>query len=48
MILTYPWPKNLYELLDPNQGYNHVKYERPPLNSTSENMSIMSLEYVQK
>ena len=41
MILTYLWPRNkikvikfgMYELLDPRQGYNHVKFERPPLSS---------------
>ena len=48
-----------YELPDPNQGYDHEKFERPPLNSVrqkadvkvfvkSENMSIISLEYVKK
>ena len=46
-----------YELLDPKQGYNHAKFEKPSLNSVhqktnvktlvkSENMSIISLEYV--
>ena len=46
------------ELLDPEQGYNHTKFERPPVNSVcqranikvlviSENMSMTSLEYVQ-
>ena len=48
-----------YELLGPEQGYDHTKFERPPINSIcqkanikvfvkSGNMSIISLEYVQK
>ena len=48
-----------YDLLDPEQGYNHAKFEQPPLNSVcqkanikvfikSENTSIISLGYVQR
>ena len=64
MILTYLWPWNkvkvmTYESLDPKQGHNHAKFERPPWKSVhqkanvkvfvnSENMSIISLEYDQK
>ena len=50
-----PWQ----ELLDPKQGSNQKQFERPPLNHVhqranfqvlvkSENMSIISLKYVQK
>ena len=46
-------------MLDPEQGYNHAQFERPPLYSVrqksnvkvsviSENTSIISLEYVQQ
>ena len=46
-------------MLDPKQGYNHAKFEIPSLHSVhqkgnikasvnSENMSIISLEYVQE
>ena len=46
-------------MLAPEPGYTYAKFERPPLNSVcpkpkvkgsvkSENMSIISLEYVQK
>ena len=65
MSLTYRWPWNKVKvikpgvLLDPEQDYNHTKFERPPFNSVcqkaniknfvnSENMSIISPEYVQK
>ena len=60
MILTYLWPsgqdhQTWYEL----PGYNHAKFERLPLNCVhqkanskvfvkSENISILSLEHVQK
>ena len=48
-----------YELVNPKQGYNHAKFERPSLNSVhqkvnvngfvkSENTSVISLEYVHK
>ena len=48
-----------YELAEPEQGINHAKFKRPPLNSVSnkanvkvtvksENTSIISNKYVQK
>ena len=48
-----------YELLDPKQGYNNTKFEKPRLNSVGEkaddevfvnlrNTPIISLEYVRK
>ena len=48
-----------YELVDPKQSYNNAKFEKPRSNSVhkkandkvfvkSGNMSIISLEYVQK
>ena len=48
-----------YELVDPKQGSNTAKFEKPCLNSVGEknkdkvsvksgNMSIISLKYVQK
>ena len=48
-----------YELVDPKQGYNNAKFEKPRLNSVCEkvsdkvfvksgNMTVISLEYVQK
>ena len=65
MNLTYLWPWNtvkvitLYEWLDPEQGYNDAKFQRPLLDvvcqkaviygfALSENVSVVSLEYVQK
>ena len=41
MSLTYLWLWNSqshqtwYELLDPEQGYNHAKFEGPPININS-------------
>ena len=48
-----------FELVDPRQGYNNAKFEKPSLNSVFEkandtvfvksgNMSIISLKYVRK
>ena len=28
-----PSPETFHKLLDPEQGYNHAKFERPPVNS---------------
>ena len=49
----------MYAPVDPKQGYNHAKFERPCVKCVpkeanvkvfvkSENMSIISLEYMQK
>ena len=32
-----------FELLDPQKGYNHAKFERPPLNSVCEKPTIKIL-----
>ena len=29
-----------YDLLDPEQGYNHTKFEKPPLNSVHQNANV--------
>ena len=58
MSMTYLW-QIWYDLLNPDQGYDHAKFERNSMNSVhqkanikvlvkSEKMSIISLEYVQK
>ena len=66
MFLIYLWSWNKVQShqtwngpLDTEQGYNHAKFERPPLYSVPqnaygkvfvklENMSIISLDYLQK
>ena len=46
MILTYLWSWNSqgyqtwYKLLDPNQGYDHAKFERPALNSVQQKANV--------
>ena len=32
-----------YELVDPKQGYNHAKFERPPLNSVRQKTNMKDL-----
>ena len=39
---------NWYELLDPNQGYNHAKFERPPLNSVHQKAKCLSFCQIRK
>ena len=60
MIRTYLWPWNkvkIIKLVEPKRGYDHAKFERPPLNNIcqkantkvfvkSQNMSIISHEDV--
>ena len=47
MILTYSMTLKLgqdhqtwYDLLDPKQGFDHAKFERPPLHSVSQKANI--------
>ena len=32
-----------YDLIEPKQGYNHAKFERPPLNSIRKKMMLTVL-----
>ena len=53
MILTYLWPWNKvkvikpgYEPLDPEQGCNQAKFQRPPLNSVCQKASVKGWFFV--
>ena len=37
-----------YELVDPKQGYNHAKFERPPLNSVCPKGDIKAFYQIRK
>ena len=60
MTLTYGQGNQTWnQLLDPEQSYNHAKFERSPLNIVhqtakikvlvmSENLSVITLNYMQR